>query len=65
MLDSLFEKRNLRPTNEMYYFQLVPNLLTIKNPALARNQKTSNLEFRLKIIKGTLIYIKEISFAMK
>lgn len=53
-MNDLFNQRGPRPANEMYYFQLVPGLLTIQNPSLVKNTKTSNTEFRLKMIKGTL-----------
>ena len=36
----------------MYYFQLVPKLLTIRNPTLLKDTQSSSSEFRLKIIKG-------------
>lgn len=50
----MFDQRMLRPSSDHYYFQLIPTLLTIKKPALARSVKASNSLFRLKLIKGTL-----------
>lgn len=40
----------------MYYFQLIPNTLAILNPTLAKSAKTSNTEYRLKMIKGIKLY---------
>lgn len=52
MTSSFFDQRMLKTANEMYYFQLVPKLLTVKDPVLAKNLKVTNTLFRLMIMKG-------------
>ena len=48
----MFDQRMLRPSSDHFYFQLVPNTLTIKDKVLTKKIISSNAEFRLKLHKG-------------
>lgn len=39
---SKFDQRMFKTTNEMYHFQLVPKLLSVKSGILAKNLKAAN-----------------------
>ena len=61
----MFDQRMLRPSSDHFYFQLVPNTLTIKDKALAKKIMDSNAEFRLKLQKGMPKVTKDCRIAMK
>lgn len=54
---SMFDQRMLRPSSDHFYFQLAPKVLIIQDKALARELKTSNTEFKLKLQKGMKVFI--------
>lgn len=56
MTTAIFDQKMFRPANEMYYFQLVPRLLTVRNPSFVKGLKASNSEFRLKVTKGIQLF---------
>lgn len=42
MTSAIFDQKMFRPASDMYYFQLVPRLLTVRNPSFVKGFKTSS-----------------------